>query len=258
VISGKVTNDAVPGTYPIVLTLIDTTGGAPSVPGQVNITLNPALSPNGPFNWTGAVGTPFSQTIQPTGGVAPYTVAFDPATPVPSWLSITSKTGAGVVSGNPDVACDSATFTADDASGDSGKFTCTTTAINFKVTVTDALGHTLTDSVPVVLKVEIPQLAVTGLAKVHQTAGTALTVPAGAVSGGYGGTGNITYTAKNLPCDSLGHCDTISSSGQITGTLSDFVNPGGSYNVSVTAIQTDPANSANTITATYSITIAMP
>jgi hypothetical protein len=256
VISGKVADTAAPGTYPIQLSLNDTTGGAPQVTNPVTITVNPALNANGPFNWTGTVGTAFSETIKPSGGVAPYSFAFGSTTPAPSWLSIGAT--SGVVTGTPDVPCPSAPFTAD-PSGNGGQFVCTPTPVDFSVTIKDSLGYTLTAPVPVVLTVGVPPLVLTNVATIHQTAGAPLTnAQAGTVTGGYGSGATVTYTATNLPCDTNGKCDTISSSGLITGTLANFANPGGSYTVGVTVTQTDPANSANTIVAKYNLTISMP
>jgi len=249
-ITGPVAAAAIPGTYGFQITLSDTNVAVPSQTAHFTITVNAALNANGPFNWTGTVGTAFTQTIKPSGGVVPYTFAFDSTSSVPSWLSISSTTG--VVAGTPDVACDSVQVTV--PTPRSEQLTCSTSQIAVGVTITDALGHTLSAPVPVVLTVTIPPLVLNSVTtSVDQHSTVKLSTDPIASSGGYGSA--VTYAAANLPCDSSGTCDTIDpNTGAISGTL-NFGTAGGSVPVVVTVTQTDPKNNANKIVGTYNLII---
>jgi len=105
------------GTYVFTITATDANGCSGSqlysiviaaTPPCPPITLSPLALP------AGLVGTPYNQTITATGGVAPYTYASLPATPVPG-LTLSS---AGVLSGSPTtVGIFSFIVTATDANG---------------------------------------------------------------------------------------------------------------------------------------------
>ncbi len=105
------------GTFIFTITATDADGCSGSqlysiviaaTPPCPPITLSPLALP------AGLVGTPYNQTITATGGVAPYTYASLPATPVPG-LTLSS---AGVLSGSPTtVGIFSFSVTATDANG---------------------------------------------------------------------------------------------------------------------------------------------
>jgi hypothetical protein len=205
------------------------------------------LSSLGSVNLTGTFGTTFHSALQPSGGVTPYSFAFDP-TGLPPWLSIDRATG--VISGTPDLQCSTTT-----PSGTlpSEQFACDSASFIEHATVTDAIGETF--PVTVNLVVTAPPLVVDHNASVTQTTGSALDVSVGTVHGGYG-SGTLTYTASNLPCNlAKTVCDQIDfSTGRITGTLADFGSP--QYDVLVTVTEDDPTpGSSNTFVAQYHLTI---
>jgi hypothetical protein len=247
-ISGTVQNTAAPGAYPFQITLTDRNGGLPPTTGHFVITVVAQLAAQGSFNLSGTFGAQFSQKIQPTGGVAPYSYAFAAADHVPSWLSVDASTG--VVSGTPDTQC---TSTTDSASGQTDTFACPPATFTDHVIVTDAAGETF--SVTVNLTVTAPPLVVNHATTVTQTVGAPLDLSLGTVHGGYRG-GTVTFTATGLPCSADGKvCDQIDfSTGRVTGTLPDFGLS--SYAVTVTVTQDDPApGSSNTYIGRYTVTI---
>ena len=247
-ITGTVQTGVAPGSYPFQITLTDSGGGLPPSTGHFAITVVQPLAAQGSYNVSASFGTAFSQQIQPTGGVTPYSFAFAAADVLPSWLSINSSTG--VVSGTPDTQCSTTT---DTSSGQTDTFTCPPATYNEQVTVTDSAGESF--PVTVNLTVTTPPLVVNHATTVVQTAGTPLDVSLGTVHGGYRG-GTVTFTASGLPCSADGKtCDQIDfSTGTLSGTLPDFGLS--SYTVTVTVTEDDPmAGSSNTYVGRYTVTV---
>lgn len=246
-IFGTVDATAQPGAYPFELTLNDQAGGLPPLTGHFTLTVVAPLSTPGSVNLTGTFGTAFHRTLQPSGGVAPYSFAFDSAG-APPWMSIDPSTG--VISGTPDVQCSTPTSA---TSGPVVRFSCPQATFNERVTISDSIGETVAETVSLV--VTTPDLVVDHNATATQTAGSALNISAGTVHGGYGG-GTLTFTATGLPCSADGTvCDQIDfTTGRITGTLANFGLS--SYTVTVTVTQDDPTvGSSNTYVGQYTLTI---
>jgi hypothetical protein len=253
-ISGTVDPGATPGSYPFQLTLSDTAGGVPPLSAHFTITLVAPLSANGSFNWTGTFGTPFQKTIQPTGGVTPYSFAFGATDAVPTWLSINSSTG--VVSGTPDVDC--STTTPSGSGTSSMQFACTPAPVGPNVIIKDSAGQTV--STPVKLTLTVPPLAVDAIPTgASQSATNPLNVSVGRVSGGYGA-GTVTYSASGLPCTDSSHtvCDKIDpNTGVLSGSITTFEHTG-TFPVVVTVTQSDPTSgSSNTYVGTYTLNITV-
>jgi len=246
-ITGTVKAGVQPGAYPFKITLTDKASGLPPLSGQFSITVVNALAAPGSVNLTGTFGTALHSAIQPTGGVTPYSFAFDSAG-VPPWLSIDKA--SGVISGTPDTQCSTTTGV---DSGQTTQFPCASATFNEHVTVTDSIGETF--PVTVSLVVTTPPLVVDHNASVTQTTGSALNFSVGTVHGGYGG-GTLTFTASNLPCSADNTvCDQIDfTTGRITGTLADFGQT--TYQVHVTVTEDDPTpGSANTYVGQFTVTI---
>ena len=252
VISGKVAADVTPGVYPFQLTLHDTVAAVPPQSVQLAITVYQSIAVPGSYNWSATFDSAFQETVQPSGGVGPFTftLAPDPAvtgSTVPSWLSINPSTG--VVSGTPDAQCSNV------PPGALGQeeFDCPSAVYHMQVTVTDQAGETLPSTVT--LTVNTPPLIVDNTTAT-QTAGVPFTYSVGSPSGGYGGT-VYQYTATGLPCAAPGStdCDQINPyTGEVTGTLSAFGST--SYTIHVTVTQSDPIlGGANTFVASYMETI---
>jgi len=114
------------------ITIHATDSGTLSTTGQVTITVNPVPS----LTLTGSlpnaiVGVPYTQTLQATGGIGPYTYAITSGA-LPAGLSLASTTG--VISGTPTAAG----------------------AVSFTVTVTDSETPAQTAALPLVLLVVYP------------------------------------------------------------------------------------------------------
>jgi hypothetical protein len=254
-ITGTVPTGTNLGAYPFRITLTDADGGLPPASSDYTITVVAPLAAQGSVNISGSFGSQFSQQIQPTGGVVPYSYAFASGDNVPSWLSVNPSTG--VVSGTPDTSCSAPT---DTPSAQTDTFTCPPAQFTDNVTVTDAVGETFT--VTVNLTVTTPPLVVNHVSSVTQVTGQPLDFSLGTVHGGYNG-GTVTFTvtgtpftATGLPCSADEKtCDQLDfANGTVTGTLPDF--GFSSYTITVTVTEDDPTpGSSNTYVGTYTVTI---
>lgn len=192
---------------------------------NLGITISaPPLSVTTPSLPGGSIGTAYSQTLQATGGISPYTWAVTTGA-LPAGLTLNAATG--VISGTP-----------------SGTFTGTT---NFAVTVSDSETPTAGKaSANLGITITVAPMSV-----------TTTSLPAGIVNSTYAGatlqaTGGIqpyswTVTTGNLPAG----LNLNSSTGAISGT------PGGSSgtaNFTVTATDSETPV-AKTATANLSIVV---
>ena len=249
-ITGTVQAPASAGTYQFTLTVSDTQDFAVTAKTQLAIVVVNPLTAQGPYNWSGTVGTSFQGTVQPTAGLAPYT--FTLAAGAPEWMSLGSSTG--VVSGIPDGPCAEPSSSNGSSSGSEQtvQVTCSPSTVSgAAVTITDALGESVTTTPN--LTVTVPQLAVPfNTSTPVQTASSPLkgfNATVGDPTGGYG-SGTYSYSATGLPCDSSGLCDQIDrTTGAVSGTLGQLGDATKSFTVTVTS--TDPLDGQNTVVATY-------
>lgn len=121
-------------TYPVSVTATDSATPADTTTGPATITVQPmpALTFTGSLP-NGVVGQPYSQVLQASGGVAPYTYAVTAGT-LPAGLTLST---GGVVSGTP----------------------TTPGASSFTVTATDSEGTPQAASLPLVLLITYPPTA---------------------------------------------------------------------------------------------------
>jgi hypothetical protein len=121
------------GSYPVIVKATDSASPANSTSGSVTITINPVgkltLALNGSLPYA-ILNQSYSQTLQATGGIQPYTYAITAGSLPPG---ITLSTG-GVISGTPTAVG----------------------AYSFTVTVTDTETPAQTASLPLILQVIYP------------------------------------------------------------------------------------------------------
>ncbi|WP_329215705.1 putative Ig domain-containing protein [Streptomyces sp. NBC_01485] len=248
-VTGTVQPPASAGTYQFTVTVSDATDYTVTAKTSISITVVNPLAVQSRYEWAGTVGTPFQGgTVQPTAGLAPYrfTLAAGPGS---GWMSIGSSTGE--VTGTPDGPCQNPASTDGPDSG-SVTITCAASGFTGQVTVTDALGESVTTTLNVTAAV--PPLSVKfNTSTPTQTGGsplTAFSVTAEGPSGGYGA-GTYSYAASPLPCDESGsHCDRIDPvTGAVSGEIDDLV--AGTTTFTVTVTSTDPHDSHNTVTARF-------
>ncbi|MCB1228584.1 MAG: putative Ig domain-containing protein, partial [Verrucomicrobiales bacterium] len=142
-----------------------------------SITMSPVTLPNG------TVGTPYSQTLTASGGVAPYTFAVTTGS-LPAGLSLNTSTGA--ITGTP----------------------TSTSAASFIITVTDSTGCNASNSFTVTPA--CPVITVTPNPLSSGTVGTAYSASPSAS----GGIAPYTWSATGLPAG----LSINPSTGAITGT----------------------------------------
>ena len=201
----------------------DAAGDSATSPA-INFTVNapPALTITTPSLPAGVMGTAYSQTLQATGGVAPYKWSYTGS--LPAGLSLSS---AGVISGTP-----------------TGTFTGTS---NFAATVTDSQTPTnATNGANLGIAISAPTLKITPATLPGGTLGTAYNQTLGA-------TGGITPYAWSISVGALPAGLTLNGgTGAITGTPTGSVTGPINFTVKVTDAETPTAQSA---TAALSITI---
>jgi hypothetical protein len=200
----------------------DAAGDSATSPA-INFTVNapPALTITTPSLPAGVMGTAYSQTLQATGGVAPYKWSYTGS--LPAGLSLSS---AGVISGTP-----------------TGTFTGTS---NFAATVTDSQTPTnATNGANLGIAISAPTLKITPATLPGGTLGTAYNQTLGA-------TGGITPYAWSISVGALPAGLTLNGgTGAITGTPTGSVTGPINFTVKVT----DAEVPAGTATAALSITI---
>ncbi|MFJ9558589.1 putative Ig domain-containing protein [Streptomyces fuscichromogenes] len=251
-VTGTVQPPASAGTYQFTITVSDTTDYTVTAKTRVSVTVVDPLTVPGTYNWSGTIGTPFQGTVEPSAGVAPY--HFTLAADAPSWMSIGLSTGQ--LTGAPDGPCRNAVSTGNTSTG-AVEITCDANHFDGEqVTVTDALGESVTTTVN--LSAAVPPLDVAFNTNTHtQTGGSPLTefnVTVKNPTGGYG-TDTYTFDATPLPCDTDGtDCDRINpATGTVSGDLDQL--DAGKQTFTVTVTSTDPADSRNTVTATFTESI---
>jgi YVTN family beta-propeller protein len=183
------------GTSAFTVKVTDSASGTATQ--SLSITINASLAVTTASLPEGTVGTAYSQTLEATGGVSPYTWSISTGT-LPAGLSLAASTGA--ISGTPTTAGSSA----------------------LTVKVTDSASHAATQSLSLTINAAVPTATSTKLsasatsvaagtsvtltATVTQTAGTPtptgmVTFKDGATTLGTGtlnGSGIATYTASSL------------------------------------------------------------
>jgi large repetitive protein len=186
----------------------------------VNLVPPPAV---GPATLPGGnVGTPYSQTVSVTGGVAPYT------------LSITGTQITGV------------TFTAGATSAALSGIPTTAATYNFTVKVTDSGNPVQSSSTPysVTIGAQLP-LSITTTSLSNGTLNTAYTPVSIGATGGYA---PYSFSATGLPAGM-----NLSSSGSLTGTPT----AAGSFSVAIKVTDSETPT-AGTFTTTLPLTITAP
>jgi len=205
------------GTFNFTAKVTDSESPAQSATANLSITVNAQLAITTTSLSSGAVGVAYSQTLQATGGITPYTWSYTGS--LPPGLSLSASTG--VISGTPTT---------------SGTFSFTA-----KVTDSENPAQSATANLNITINAQL----------VIQTTGP---LPQGVVNTAYPGvtlqaTGGVTpytwsYTGNLPPGLSLS-----SSTGAITGT------PTATGTFSFTAKVTDSGNPQQSATANFSITI---
>jgi hypothetical protein len=85
------------GKFTVTIDASNDQGSTVSQPFTLDITA-PPLDPVSPSKLTGAIGVPFSTTLQAGGGITPYTWSLQNGAKLPAGLSLSA---AGVISGTP-------------------------------------------------------------------------------------------------------------------------------------------------------------
>jgi hypothetical protein len=214
------------GTVNFAVTVTDSeTPTAKTAAANLSITINPAVTVTTTSLPAGVIGAAYSQALQATGGITPYSWAVTTGS-LPAGLSLNAATG--VISGTP-----------------SGTFTGTT---NFIVTVTDSESPKKTASANLSIAITASTLSV-------MTA----SLPAGSINTAYSQTlqakGGITpytwaVTTGSLPAGLTLNATTGVISGSPSGTFVGAVN----FTVTVTDSETPTPQKAS---AALSITISV-
>ncbi|WP_171984657.1 putative Ig domain-containing protein [Hydrogenophaga sp. A37] len=197
-------------------TIADNQGLGTITNDDVPVTVNPATVPSG------AVAAAYSQTLTASGGVAPYSFAVT-AGALPAGLTLSA---GGVLSGTP-------------TAGGTFNFTATATDSSpFPGPFAGSRAYTLVVTAPTIV---LPATSLAG--------GTVGTAYSASITAASGGTAPYSYavTAGALPSGL-----TLSApSGAITGTPSAT----GTFNFSITAIDSSTGTGPYTATQSYAITV---
>lgn len=187
---------------------------------NLSITINPALAITTTTLNPGVVGTAYSQTLQATGGITPYSWAVTTGS-LPQGLSLNASTGA--ITGTP-----------------TGPLTG---VISFSVTVTDSESPTMSSSANLSITITAPTLNI-----------TTTSLPNGVLNQAYNAnltaSGGVQPYTWALTAGSLPTGLTLNANGAITGTPT--VLGTSSFTVQVTDSETPTHQTA---TANLSITI---
>ncbi|MFD8721259.1 putative Ig domain-containing protein [Streptomyces sp. NPDC059629] len=252
-VRGTVRSPASAGTYQFTVTVSDTTDYTVTAKTSISLTVVNPLTVQSPDPWNGTVGTRFQgRTVQPADGLAPYGFTLAPG-PGSAWMSIDPSTGE--VTGTPDGTCANPTSTDGPPTG-TVTVTCGANDYTGQVTVKDALGESVTTTVHV--KAAVPALTVQFNRSAHtQTGGTPLTafgVTVTSPTGGYGA-GTYSYDVSPAVCGESGSdCDHVDpATGTMSGEIDDLTDGTATFTVTVTS--TDPRDSDNKVTATYTESI---
>ncbi len=223
VISGTPTGSL---TGPINFTVTVTDSESPVKTASANLSIAisaPPLSVTTTSLAAGVVGTSYSQTLQATGGITPYSWAITTGS-LPAGLTLNTATGA--ITGKP-----------------TGPQVGTN---SFTVTVTDSENPVKTANANLSIAISAPPLSV-----------TTPSLPGGGVGIAYSQTltasGGVSPYTWSIASGSLPNGLSLSSNGQITGTPT--ATGTSSFSVKVTDSETPTAQSA---TANLSITISNP
>ncbi len=212
------------GTDSFTVTVTDSENPIKTASANLSISISvPTLSVSTSSLVAGVVGTPYSQTLQATGGITPYSWAITTGS-LPVGLTLNAASGA--ITGKP-----------------TGPQVGTS---SFTVTVTDSENPVKTANANLSIAISAPPLSV-----------TTPSLPGGGVGIAYSqtlaATGGITPYTWSIASGSLPAGLTLSSNGLISGTPTT-VGPA-SFTVKVTDSETPTAQSA---TANLSITISNP
>jgi len=190
------------GSYPFTVQIVDSLQA--TAMRSLSITVQAALTITTTFLPAGNVDSPYSQTLQSSGGVAPITWAVTSGT-LPPDLTLNSATG--VISGPP----------------------ISQNSLAFTVTATDSLGATA--SVPLTLQITALSITSSSLPDGAQNVPYTTTLIA------TGGTG-LTWTVppESLPIGLMLDAD----SGAITGTPTQL----GTFSFAITVVSTVPTATA--------------
>lgn len=272
-ISGTMTTSAALGAQNFTLTLVDANDPAitASQPETINV-FGPLQMAPGSVSVT--AGHSISQNLASlvSGGRAPYTFSM----PATDGLSVDPSTGT--ISGTPDAPCPDGGNVQNQ--GGTIVVQCPRSVFNATLTVTDADGNVAT--APVTVHASVPDLVVdpvSSLPNVSDSVGyDQQTVVGGAApSGGYqpsGGRGGFSFSTSavsvtgplgvgannnGLPCEevgcSAGELGMNPANGEISGDITDLIG-GTTWTFIVVIVDTDPLNSANTITVAFELSIS--
>ncbi len=267
-ISGGASASSQTGVQNFTLTLADSNDPSLTFSRAESITVNAALTVV-PTELTDTAGQSFSQDLSSlvNGGVGPYTFTASPLDGMPV------DPTTGVVSGTPDAPCLS-----ESVSGSNPVVvTCPSVLYTTQLTVSDSYG----DSVTVTISLSVQPAALkfvpaSSLNDVHLDSGYSdnVTVNGALPTGGYGGTvggvggysfstSHVSGPANNngLPCNldtcSTGDLSMDSQTGHIGGELTATPSLGTTWTFNVTITDTDPANTAFSISYTFQLSIEL-
>ncbi|MFZ3262852.1 MAG: putative Ig domain-containing protein [Terriglobales bacterium] len=212
------------GTNSFTVTVTDSENPVKTSSANLSISISvPALAVSTSSLVAGVVGTSYSQNLQATGGITPYSWAITTGS-LPAGLTLNAATGA--ITGKP-----------------TGPQVGTN---SFTVTVTDSESPVKTASANLSISISAPPLSV-----------TTPSLPGGAVGVAYSqtlaATGGITPYTWSITSGSLPSGLSLNTNGQITGTAT--ATGTSNFSVKVTDSETPTAQSA---TANLSITISNP